>query len=540
MRSLRDIPIQRKLRVIVLLTCSAALVVACGALFAFQFFQFRQDFERDLAAVASIIGSNSTAAISFADNEAAFETLSSLRAKPQITGAAIILKGGKTLAQTGDFSLPESKVPTLSPGLLKVGDEYLYVYPVWLDGERLGTLILHPDYRTQAHELFRVYAGILAVVLGISFLVAALISWRLERVILGPIRYLAEITRRIASRSDYSLRALKFVDDELGLFTESFNSMLDHIESSDQALRHEIAERTRAELELQRVHGQLVDASRQAGMAEVATGVLHNVGNVLNSVNVSATLISERLGQSKTEYLVKAVTLLQERNGDLARFLQEDPKGKLLPGYLAEVSAHLARERSDALGEVELLTKNIEHIKDIVARQQSYARVAGVIEVMPLESLAEDAIRMNAAGFERHGVVIARNYEPELSASVDKHKALQILVNVLRNAKYAMDEVPRGTRQVTIRIRRKDEATAEVRVIDTGIGIAPENITRIFSHGFTTRKDGHGFGLHSAALAAQQMGGQLSAESEGIGKGAIFILELPMATNNAAAAAPQS
>jgi signal transduction histidine kinase len=304
------------------------------------------------------------------------------------------------------------------------------------------------------------------------------------------------------------------------------------VESSDQALRHEIAERTRAEAELQRVHQQLVDASRQAGMAEIATGVLHNVGNVLNSVNVSATLIAERLAQSKTENLVKAAALLQEQNGTLAHFLESDPKGKLLPNYLAEVSVHVARERTDALAEIDLLTKNIEHIKDIVARQQSYARVAGVMEAMPLESLVEDALRMNAGGFERHGVVVVRDYQPLPHVSLDKHKALQILVNVLRNAKYATDEVPRGSRQVTVQLRKKSDASAEVRVIDTGIGIGPENLTKIFSHGFTTRREGHGFGLHSAALAAQQMGGQLTAESEGIGKGATFALELPLAVTN--------
>jgi two-component system, NtrC family, sensor kinase len=534
MRSLRDLPIQRKLRFVVLITCTAALVVACAALFAFQFLQFRSNFERDLAAIAGIIGNNSTAAMRFPGDEGkadGLEILGSLRAKPQIVGAALVLKDGTVLARTGDLKLPESNMPSFAPGLQEVDGDYLYSYAVWNDGERLGTLILRPDYRSEAHKLLSVYAGILAAVLAISFLVAALISWRLEPMILGPIRYLAQITRKVASRNDYSVRAVKFVDDEIGSFTESFNSMLDHVESSDQALRHEIAERTRAEAELQRVHQQLMEASRQAGMAEIATGVLHNVGNVLNSVNVSATLIAERLGQSKTENLVKAAALLQEQNGSLAQFLEQDPKGKLLPGYLAEVSVHVAQERTDALSEVELLTKNIEHIKDIVARQQTYARVSGVIEAMPLESLVEDALRMNAGGFERHGVVVIRDFQPVPPVSLDKHKALQILVNVLRNAKYATDEAPQGSRRVTVQLRPGRENSAEVRVIDTGIGIAPENLTKIFSHGFTTRREGHGFGLHSAALAAQQMGGQLSAASAGIGKGATFTLELPLAAN---------
>ncbi len=526
-KSLRDIPIQRKLRVVILVTCTAALVVACGALFAFQFFQFQQDFERDLAAVASIIASNSTGVLSFKVNDSAEKLLESLRAKPQITGAALILADGEVLAETGDFSR-RFKVLSSStgPSLQRQGSEYFYSYPVWLDGERIGTLVLHPDYGSQARDLIRVYAGILAGVLSISFLVAAVISWRLERYILGPIRYLAEITQAIASRDDYTVRAVKFVDDELGSFTHSFNTMLDQIENRDHALRHEIAERTRTEHELQRVHQQLLDASRQAGMAEVATGVLHNVGNVLNSVNVSATLISERLYDSKAANLAKAAAMLRA-NAETPDFLIDDPKGRLLPHYLAEATALLETERAEALAELALLTRNIEHIKDIVVRQQRHARVAAVLEELSLESLIEDALHMNAVPYERHGIAVVRDYDILPTATIDKHKVLQILVNIMRNAKNAMEEMPPPSRRLTICLRRKSGDLAEIRIEDTGIGIAPENLTRIFSHGFTTRRDGHGFGLHSAALTAQELGGKLSAESEGICRGAAFILDLP-------------
>jgi signal transduction histidine kinase len=315
----------------------------------------------------------------------------------------------------------------------------------------------------------------------------------------------------------------------VGDFTDTFNSMLDQIEKRDVALNHEIAERTRAEAELQRVHSQLMDASRQAGMAEVATGVLHNVGNVLNSVNVSATLIAERLGSVRTENLVRATQLLREQNGQLVRFLTEDPKGRLLPGYFVEASEQLARDRTTALAELDLLTRNIEHIKDVVAMQQNYARVSGLIEELNAEELIEDAIRMNLGAIERHHLVLVRDYGRVPAISADKHKVLQILVNLIRNAKYAIDEGGGTERKLTLRLRVRDERNIAIDVIDTGIGIPPENLTRIFSHGFTTRKDGHGFGLHSAALAAQQMGGRLLAASEGTNHGATFTLDLPMA-----------
>ncbi len=529
MRLLRGIPIQRQLRVVILMTCSAALAVACGALFAFQYVFFRRDFERDLTATAEIIASNSTDALTVRDDDAARETLAALRAKPHITGAAIVLEDGTTLAQMGDAILPTGRVELPAAGLHRIGDETIFVWPIELDGNRLGTLLLHPDYRAQAKELLRLYAGILGAVLVLSFLVAALISWRLEDVLLEPIRHLAEVTRRIAQRNDYSVRAETSVEDEIGTFIASFNAMLDRIEEHDRALRHEIAERSRAEEALQRAHAQLMATSRQAGMAEVATGVLHNVGNVLNSVNVSATLIAEKLEHSRVGNLIKATALLREQGGGLADFLAGDARGRVLPGYLADVGLHLAAERTEARAEVERLARNIEHIKEIVAMQQSYARPVGFVEELALEPIIEEALRMNLGRAGQPRLAVAREYEPAPPVQADKHKVLQILVNLIGNAARAMNEVAPRQRQLTVSLRRSGAECAAVRVSDNGVGIPPENLTKIFSHGFTTRLDGHGFGLHSAALAAQQMGGRLTAESAGAGCGAAFILELPLA-----------
>src|SRR6185295_12126842 len=163
------------------------------------------------------------------------------------------------------------------------------------------------------------------------------------------------------------------------------------------------------------------------------------------------------------------------------------------------------------------------------AMQQTYARVSGTTEVLPTESLIEDALQLNDDSFKRHHIIVERDFTTVPPVTVDKHKALQILVNILRNAKHAMDDADDNEKRLVIRTRQKDGQAVSISITDSGIGIAPENLTRIFSHGFTTRKDGHGFGLHSAALAAQQMGGRLSAQSDGPGRGATFIFELPMA-----------
>jgi len=282
-----------------------------------------------------------------------------------------------------------------------------------------------------------------------------------------------------------------------------------------------------AEAKVEELHKQLLHSSRLAGMAEVATSVLHNVGNVLNSVNVSATLLLDNAKRSNVAYLGKAVALLNEHAADLGAYLANDPKGRQLPAYLNRVSEQLTKEHQQTITELESLRQNIEHIKEIVAMQQNYARVSGVAETVKVADLVEDALRMNAGAMARHEVALVRDYSEVPEITVEKHKVLQILVNVIHNAKYACDESGRKDKQVRLKISKRDQWIC-IAVMDNGIGIPPENLTRIFNHGFSTRKDGHGFGLHSGALAAADLGGTLTAHSDGPGKGATFTLKLPV------------
>jgi PAS domain S-box-containing protein len=293
------------------------------------------------------------------------------------------------------------------------------------------------------------------------------------------------------------------------------------------ALLQDITGRRLSEAALEKAHQELVAASRQAGMAEVATGVLHNVGNVLNSVNVASTCVADRLKKSKTANLLKVVALMREHEGDLGTFLTSDPKGKQLPGYLAQLAGHLAGEQATALKELAGLQKNIEHIKDIVSMQQSFSKVSCLMETLHAADLVEDALRMNSSSFARHDIQVIKEFENVPPVTVEKHKVLQILVNLVRNAKHACDDSGRQEKRLTIRVSQQGEAAC-ITVSDNGIGIPPENLTRIFAHGFTTKTNGHGFGLHSSALAAKELGGSLSASSDGPDRGATFILELPL------------
>ncbi len=262
-------------------------------------------------------------------------------------------------------------------------------------------------------------------------------------------------------------------------------------------------------------------------MAEIATSVLHNVGNVLNSVNVSTGLVVESVKKSRAPSLTRVVALLQEHAQDLGTYITQDSRGQHVPAHLAQLAEHLRFEQEANVRELELLRRNVDHIKEIVAMQQNYASFGGVKEIINVVNLVEDSLRLNEDALNRHEVEVIREFETVPPLNLEKHKFLQIMVNLLRNAKHACQDAERADKRLTVRVANGD-GRIRITVMDNGVGIPPENLTRIFNHGFTTRKDGHGFGLHSGALAAQEMGGSLTVRSDGPGQGAVFTLELPV------------
>lgn len=288
----------------------------------------------------------------------------------------------------------------------------------------------------------------------------------------------------------------------------------------------DVTVRKRAERELDVLHGQLMLASRQAGMAEVATGVLHNVGNVLTSVNLIVHDVKDRLKSTRLTHLRRVVEALRREQPRLADYLANDPAGQKVPDFLAQLDEHLATENQQLLADVEGLVQHFEHIREIIVTQQGSAQLFGVIETMAPAQLFEDALRLNAESFDRHGIHLERIFEPTPLVKADRHKVLQILVNLLKNAKDALQAKKPGERQLRVRVSGTGEHVA-FSVEDNGPGIAPENLTRIFQHGFTTKPSGHGYGLHTSVLAAREMNGDLVAISAGPGHGATFTLTLP-------------
>lgn len=269
---------------------------------------------------------------------------------------------------------------------------------------------------------------------------------------------------------------------------------------------------------------QLLDLSHFAGMAEVATGVLHNVGNALTSVTVSAHLVGEKLQQERSPALRQVADWLEMPPEQLLSFLESDPRGQKLGPYLRSLADSLKEQHKALLSEVADLTTGLEHVQNVIRLQQDFARGSAYRESLSLEALLEQAMQMSLAAHPRLDLEIVRDFARLPAVLVEKHRVLQILVNLTSNA---LDALQGRERPRLILRTVKGSEGVRVEVEDNGVGIDSQALGKIFSHGFTTKPHGHGFGLHNCALAARALGGRLEVSSPGPDQGAVFSLELP-------------
>ena len=450
----------------------------------------------------------------------------------EVAGAAVSIYSSDELDERqGPVATGHQRPERISPELLSeltterfdvvsaAGDNgRLYLYDVLPDVRTGVPLVLEASIEreiTARGERAVNYA--LTSTLSGSLLILLVLMRVLRRAVIRPLATLTHKAVEVGKTDDTSIRVAMDRKDEIGQLSTEFDRMLDKLDDSRK---------------------QVIRTARLAGMSEIATGVLHNVGNVLNSVNVSANLVTKKAEQLSVRDLEKMVHVLQPHEGNLGQFVAEDPRGKHLLPFLVELTGMLAQQRTAIVEELRSLGTGIEHMAELVRSQQAFSGAKGVFERSILAEEMDAAIRICSQALAGSlGIEFVKEYDEVPPAYVDKHKLMEILVNLIQNARHALAESPPGQRVVTLRLQNLDGGRARIQVEDNGIGIAPEIQSRIFEHGFTTKKSGHGFGLHVSANAATEMGGQLRVASDGPGQGAVFTLDLPIAAKEPAVAA---
>ncbi|MCA9161578.1 MAG: HAMP domain-containing protein [Planctomycetales bacterium] len=333
----------------------------------------------------------------------------------------------------------------------------------------------------------------------------------LRHAIITPIVEITEHVLRVGDTGDLSARMETKRSDEIGTLAREFNAMVERLADS---------------------HERVVETAHQAGMAEIATDVLHNVGNAINSANVSSEMLENRLHDSRVAGLRKATMLLEEQRGQIATFLTADARGPKLLDYLSSLAAMLQEEHNDNVMEVGRLRDTIRHIRDVIATQQAYAGGPDFKQEVQFSDMVEDILRLHEPQFQQHHITVQRHYETLPTVMLNKTKLMQIATNLVKNAIEAILANENSSRQLRIVITKVEDDVL-LEVVDSGVGISPENLCKIFCHGFTTKATGHGFGLHYCANAATEMGGSIRVTSDGVGQGATFALRLPQGVSEA-------
>jgi sensor domain CHASE-containing protein/HAMP domain-containing protein len=339
---------------------------------------------------------------------------------------------------------------------------------------------------------------------GLLTLVATwmVLKWR----IVGPLQYMAAHAVRVGQADDLKSRLQFERADEIGTLAREFDGMVENLAESRK---------------------KVLDSAHRAGMAEIASEVLHNVGNAVNSANCSVEVLEERLSGSKINGLDRAVTLLREQAPRAAEFFGQDPRGAKLIDYLVNLNDTLRQEYSGYQTEVVRLRETIRHIRGAIAEQQTYAGRSDFRQDVDLSALLDEVLRLNQEQLRSAEIQVSVDLPPLPEVQLNKSKMCQVLVNLVRNAIHAMQGQPSDTRRLTIAVRPVEDGGIEMEVHDTGQGFDDAVRSKLFTHGFTTKPEGNGFGLHYCANAVREAGGHITALSPGPGQGATFRIRLP-------------
>jgi signal transduction histidine kinase len=339
-----------------------------------------------------------------------------------------------------------------------------------------------------------------------------------------PLKMLTESADTIA-KGDYTTPIAIHSDDEVGALAGSFEIMRATIKRYTTNLEQMVAERT---AQLKAAQKELVEKAHKAGMADIATGTLHNVGNILNSVKTSSQMIDDIIRQTQLESYTKANDLLRQNMDSIEEFILSNPKGKKLLQYYLKLEETLIQENTQIAVHVKRLNNKVDTIAEVIAAQQNFAGASSLTEEYSLSDVVDDALAMQTNTLEANAIKVVKKFNPVSKVMVQKAKLIHIIINLLNNAKDAMADIPADRRTLVITID-SDNRAVFIRMRDAGVGIPPENLRKIFSHGYSTKKYGHGFGLHSSANYMTEMHGEMWAESAGLGKGALFVVKFYIA-----------
>ncbi len=276
--------------------------------------------------------------------------------------------------------------------------------------------------------------------------------------------------------------------------------------------------------EMKSIQMEALENAHKAGMADVAADVLHNVGNVLNSVVTSAYCINERNAGSGIEKLIKARAVLVENKDNLKEFISSDPKGEKLLKYIMLILCDIEDDCKYIDKHSQRIKDKTQIISEIIHSQQKYTFNQNFHEVLQLENIINDSLIILTNSIKSRNVKIIKEYEKNIFVDIQKTKLINVLIHIINNALESMDEIHVNRKELRIKIFEKNNRKF-CWISDSGTGIKKGNIEKIFIHGYTTKRNGHGFGLHSCANYMTEMKGSLKVKSDGEGKGSTFILE---------------
>ena len=530
----RSNSIHRQIMLFAVLICLAVLLPVGSVLLLNHISQFKAKLSESFQATTRIIATNASAALAFNDKAAAEELLASLVNAPSITAAALYTKDGARLVSYGDTP-PAPPAPAHSDGFSSNQE------PVSYKGEHYGCLLVLSRYPAELRTTIVAWISVYAGGIVLAAVIAALLAARFHRDVATPLQSLANTAGEVTTSQNYAVRVPLNGPREIRELAQAFNTMMTEIDRRDAelgekskalstqliTLRNEVEEREAAEQRLRENNREMMRLSREAGIAEVATGVLHNIGNALNSINVSTELLCTQVHEQSRLTAATLRDFFASPPENAAVVFSAHPVGPGVLNFAASLTRLIVGQMDEAARELASLRTGVLHLKDIVSRQQSLAKTATLSESFNLNEALQDALLLSKADALRIELDITHPASGPAKAYADRSSVVQILINLIANARESMDEAGTLDQKLSIQIRPQDDAHISISLTDYGSGIASDQLVAIFSYGFTTKKHGHGFGLHNSANIARLMGGSLQVHSPGPGLGATFTLTLP-------------